>query len=58
MEEKLKQGQKEASRQMKPLEDMDVIDNFLFTEIAYDEEIGSEVCRMILMNLTGDFRNC
>ena len=35
MEEKLKQGQKEASRQMKPLDDMDVIDNFLFTEMAY-----------------------
>ncbi len=38
----------ETSRQMKPLEDMDVIDNFLFTEMAYNEETGSEVCRMIL----------
>ena len=30
-----------------PLEEMDVIDSFLFTEIVYDEETGSEVCRMM-----------
>lgn len=40
---------KEAiERKMKPLEEMDVIDNFLFTEIMSDEENGPEVCRMIL----------
>ena len=33
---------------MKPLEEMNVIDNFLFTEIMADEENGLEVCRMIL----------
>ena len=47
-EEKLNDGKKAYSLQMKPLEEMDVIDNFLFTELAYDEETGSEVCRMIL----------
>ena len=36
------------SRVMKPLEEMDVIDNFLFTEIMADEQNGVEVCRMIL----------
>ncbi|MBO4375102.1 MAG: hypothetical protein J5829_08365 [Lachnospiraceae bacterium] len=47
-EEKLNYGQKNDSLQMKPLEEMDVIDNFLFTAMAYDEETGGEVCRMIL----------
>ena len=32
----------------KPLEEMDVIDDFLFTEIMSDERYGTEVCRMIL----------
>ena len=38
----------EETRVMKPLEDMDVIDDFLFTEIMADKEDGAEVCRMIL----------
>ncbi len=38
----------EEIRTMKPLEDMDVIDDFLFTEIMADEEDGAEFCRMIL----------
>ena len=38
----------EETRRMKPLEEMDVIDDFLFTEIMIDEENGAEVCRMIL----------
>ena len=38
----------EMTRMMKPLEEMDVIDDFLFTEIMSDEEDGAEVCRMIL----------
>ena len=33
---------------MKPLEEMNVIDDFLFTEIMSDEKNGLEVCRMIL----------
>lgn len=33
---------------MKPLEEMNVIDDFLFAEIMADEENGLEVCRMIL----------
>lgn len=33
---------------MKRLEDMNVIDDFLFTEIMADQEYGLEVCRMIL----------
>ncbi|MCR5590812.1 MAG: Rpn family recombination-promoting nuclease/putative transposase [Lachnospiraceae bacterium] len=33
---------------MKPLEEMNVIDDFLFTEIMADEKNGLEVCRMIL----------
>ena len=33
---------------MKPLEEMNVIDDFLFTEIMSDEKNGIEVCRMIL----------
>lgn len=32
----------------KPLEEMNVIDDFLFTAIMSDEEDGLEVCRMIL----------
>ena len=38
----------EKARMMKPLEEMDVIDDFLFTEIMSDEKDGAEVCRMIL----------
>lgn len=38
----------EETRVMKPLEEMDVIDDFLFAEIMADEEDGAEVCRMIL----------
>ena len=34
--------------EMKPLEEMNVIDDFLFTEIMADEENGIEVCRIIL----------
>ncbi len=34
--------------EMKPLEEMNVIDDFLFTELMADEEKGIEVCRMIL----------
>ena len=34
--------------EMKPLEKMNVIDDFLFNEIMADEENGLEVCRMIL----------
>ena len=37
-----------SNRVMKPLEEMDVIDNFLFNEIMSDEKDGIEVCRMIL----------
>ena len=35
-------------RSMKTLEEMDVIDDFLFVEIMTDDEYGKEVCRMIL----------
>ncbi len=35
----------------KPLEEMDVIDDFLFTEIMSDEECGLEVCRIILSSV-------
>ena len=38
----------EKVRMLKPLEEMDVIDDFLFSEIMADEEDGAEVCRMIL----------
>ena len=38
----------EKARIMKSLEEMDVIDDFLFTEIMSDEKDGAEVCRMIL----------
>ncbi|MBQ6968237.1 MAG: Rpn family recombination-promoting nuclease/putative transposase, partial [Lachnospiraceae bacterium] len=38
----------EVTRSKKTLEEMDVIDDFLFTEIITDEENGKEVCRMIL----------
>ena len=40
-------------RVMKPLEEMDMIDDFLFTEIMSDEKDGSEVCRMILSCVLG-----
>ena len=33
---------------MKPLEEMNVIDDFLFTEIMADEDSGLEACRIIL----------
>ena len=36
------------ARSKKTLEEMDVIDDFLFTEIMTDEENGKEVCRIIL----------
>ena len=35
-------------RLLKPLEEMDMIDDFLFTEIMSDEKTGTEVCSMIL----------
>ena len=38
----------EITRFLKPLEELDVIDDFLFTEIMSNEEDGAEVCRMIL----------
>ena len=38
----------EKKLRKKPLEEMDVIDNFLFTEIASSEEDGEEVCGLIL----------
>ena len=38
----------EKTRSVKTLEEMDVIDDFLFTEIMTDEENGKEVCRIIL----------
>lgn len=34
--------------EMKPIEEMNVIDDFLFTEIMADEENGLEACRIIL----------
>lgn len=36
------------TRVAKSLEEMDVMDDFLFMEIMTDEESGIEVCRMIL----------
>ncbi len=33
---------------MKPLEEMDLIDDFLFTEVMTDEENGQKACRIIL----------
>ena len=36
------------TRQPKPLEELNVIDDFLFNEIMADEEKGEEVCRMII----------
>ena len=38
----------EKERIIKTLEEMDVMDDFLFMEIMTDEESGIEVCRMIL----------
>ncbi len=38
----------EVERTMKPLEEMDVIDDFLFTEIMADEKDSKELCKMIL----------
>ncbi|MCR5590992.1 MAG: PD-(D/E)XK nuclease family transposase [Lachnospiraceae bacterium] len=38
----------ERKYEMKPLEEMNVIDNFLFTQIMSDEEIGAAVCSLIL----------
>lgn len=44
------EGMDETKKQcvMKQLEEMNVIDDFLFSEIMADEENGLEVCRMIL----------
>ena len=39
------------SNEMKPLEEMNVIDDFLFTELICDETYGLEVCRMILSSV-------
>ena len=39
---------KETKIVRKPLEEMNVIDNFLFTEMMSDEEDGREVCKIIL----------
>ena len=39
---------KSEKRLLKPLEEMDMIDDFLFTEIMSDEKNGIEVCSMIL----------
>ena len=36
------------TRQPKPLEELNVIDDFLFNEIMADEKTGEEVCRMII----------
>ncbi|MBQ7588183.1 MAG: hypothetical protein IJT37_09200, partial [Lachnospiraceae bacterium] len=38
----------EKKHERKPLEEMNVIDNFLFTEMLSDERDGCEVCRIIL----------
>ncbi len=38
----------EKKRLMKELREMNVIDNFLFTEIMSDMEMGREACRLIL----------
>ena len=35
-------------RKITPLEEMNVIDDFLFYEMLYDEEHGKEACRLIL----------
>ncbi len=40
-------------RHYKPLEEMDVIDDFLFTEIMSDEKKGKELCRMIISTVLG-----
>lgn len=40
----------EGKRKMKPLEEMDVIDDFLFTEIASDKKLGEQMCGLILKN--------
>ncbi len=45
--------QEENERGLKPLEEMDVIDDFLFTEIVSDEEDGTVLCRMILECVLG-----
>ena len=43
MEETIKK-----QRNIVPLEDMNVIDDFLFNEMLYDDKTGKEVCRIIL----------
>jgi len=40
-------------RLTKELQDMDVIDNFLFTEIVSDKERGQDACRLILSRILG-----
>ncbi|SCY20212.1 conserved hypothetical protein (putative transposase or invertase) [Lachnospiraceae bacterium XPB1003] len=37
-----------VKRQITPLEEMNVIDDFLFNEMLFDEDTGEEVCRIIL----------
>ena len=41
-------NEKVTEEARKRLEEMDLIDDFLFTEVMSDEEYGAEVCRMIL----------
>ena len=38
----------EQGKAMKALEDMNLIDDFLFGEVMADEECGLEACRIIL----------
>ena len=42
----------------KPLEEMDVIDDFLFTELVTDEKKGLEVCRIILSRVLKNRHQC
>ena len=37
-----------VNKEKKPLKDMDLIDDFLFSEVMSDKEKGKEVCRLIL----------
>ena len=38
---------------MQKLEDMNLIDNFLFQEVARNKEYGGEFCRIILETILG-----
>lgn len=40
--------EKKKENMMKPLEEMNLIDDFLFTEVMTDEENGQKACRIIL----------